>query len=843
MFRSSISGSILTMVPPAVTALGVLAGGLGAMLPVLGTVAGGTLGLASSLGAAASGAGLLAPFLFTLGSDLADMDKSIERNTDEWYSLSDSTRGALSALDKLRETFGKLKDSVSDPIYEGMASMFQAAEQAVKLASPAVKGMAEAFKDVGASLRENMGSADVKAIFSWLETAAPRAFTAISETLGHFLVGIGNLMRAFDPLASEIESGLLRMAESFREWTASLSGSQKFEDFLNFVRDQGPKLLNILGNIVGGLVGMGVAFAPLSKDMISGFEDMTQKFEEWGGALSESQGFKDFVSFVRENTPGVLELIGNLTRFGLELAKGFAEIGSVMLPIINNFLQWTTALMQNNPWISKLIALLPVLVGVLKIGAGIVLVLTNAFRFLWPVISKVFSWIGKLGGVFVRLAPVITRAGIFLLRFAGPIGVILSLVGMLASYIMINWDKIAAYTQKIWNKMPEWVTGPLGKIGGFVKEQWQEMTGQIGIEGEKQKEKVSTDFGAMSTDVSTNMGQMESYISSGLTNMQGLFSSNLPGMKSNVDQNFGGMDSAVGDNVRRMEATTGKSLSSMSGIVSTDTGLMSSDVLSNFEGMSGDVSSFMGDMDSNVTSQWGNAESTTATKTSAMQRKTTAEFRAQLMAVTNSMNRLNSTVQRLWNTTQAFLNAINLHSIGTNIMAGLLNGISGMAGALFSKARSIASGISGTIRGALNIHSPSRVMADIGGNIGTGLLVGLERMKSPVERAATKLAETVSKPLDKMATDRNFSVSTHANSYGEGLGKQIAASRSGSGSSNTDTDRIAEAVASGYQLFADRYQNGHETVIKMDRHIVGRLVEPEVSTIQKREQDRDKRFS
>src|SRR5699024_7561198 len=54
----------------------------------------------------------------------------------------------------------------------------------------------------------------------------------------------------------------------------------------------------------------------------------------------------------------------------------------------------------------------------------------------------------------------------------------------------------------------------------------------------------------------------------------------------------------------------------------------------------------------------------------------------------------------------------SFRTIGTNAMAGLGRGIDASKGSLFAKASSIAGGIAGTLRGALQIKSPSRVMAE-----------------------------------------------------------------------------------------------------------------------------------
>jgi phage-related protein len=66
-------------------------------------------------------------------------------------------------------------------------------------------------------------------------------------------------------------------------------------------------------------------------------------------------------------------------------------------------------------------------------------------------------------------------------------------------------------------------------------------------------------------------------------------------------------------------------------------------------------------------------------------------------------------------------------SIGSNIVKGIWDGITGMASWLKDKVSGFVSGFVGGIKDALGIHSPSRLMRDlIGKNIVKGIGVGIE---------------------------------------------------------------------------------------------------------------------
>ena len=73
-------------------------------------------------------------------------------------------------------------------------------------------------------------------------------------------------------------------------------------------------------------------------------------------------------------------------------------------------------------------------------------------------------------------------------------------------------------------------------------------------------------------------------------------------------------------------------------------------------------------------------------------------------------------------------------------MSGLAVGIQAGAGSAIAAAQSVASQVSATIRSALKVHSPSRVMIEIGQYVAQGLANGMLAMQSLVSRASNALA-------------------------------------------------------------------------------------------------------
>lgn len=97
----------------------------------------------------------------------------------------------------------------------------------------------------------------------------------------------------------------------------------------------------------------------------------------------------------------------------------------------------------------------------------------------------------------------------------------------------------------------------------------------------------------------------------------------------------------------------------------------------------------------------------------------------------------------------AFSGAVTwLVDAGRNVIQGLINGISSKLGELLSLAQSIADRVKSTIKNALNIGSPSRVMIGFGQEVARGLALGMDRARELVTASAQNLAASLVTPIE-----------------------------------------------------------------------------------------------
>jgi TP901 family phage tail tape measure protein len=83
---------------------------------------------------------------------------------------------------------------------------------------------------------------------------------------------------------------------------------------------------------------------------------------------------------------------------------------------------------------------------------------------------------------------------------------------------------------------------------------------------------------------------------------------------------------------------------------------------------------------------------------------------------------------------------VDLWQVGKDIISGLIKGIGSMASAVWNKAKEIANGVGNAIKKALDIHSPSRVLMELGEYTGEGFVNGIKSMIKDVGKISNTMA-------------------------------------------------------------------------------------------------------
>lgn len=222
-------------------------------------------------------------------------------------SLLAATQGVGDAVDALEK-------ARLDPTVENL----QAAQEAMAQLGPDAQAFALAWQDFLPALREIRDS------------AAAGWFPGLTEALDHFEQVAPRVASIFEEIGRA--GGLLAS-----EGAESLAG-ERWADFLTFVETELPLALTELGHIVGdlahGMSELWEAFGGLNRDFSGWLADAADSFDRWATGLSKTEGFAEFVAYLRENGPRVADAMAAVADAVLQIVQAAAPLGGPVLAAV-----------------------------------------------------------------------------------------------------------------------------------------------------------------------------------------------------------------------------------------------------------------------------------------------------------------------------------------------------------------------------------------------------------------------------------------------------------------------------------------------------------------------------
>lgn len=250
---------------------------LGPALVPLGTVGiAGAAGLANALGATAVGAGTAILAFHGLGD-------------------------ALTALDK-----AALDPSVTN---------LQAAHEALEKIPPSAREFARSLASMQPTLDRLR------------ESAARGLFPGLTESLDELSTRSADVERILERVG-EVLGNLAR------EGSQSLAGPE-WDRFFTFVAQEAPVALANLGratgSVVHGLAQLWIAFTPADQGFLRFVNEAADGFDRWASGLEQSQGFREFLSYLDQTGPEVAAAVEAIAKAVLSIAEAAAPLGGPVL--------------------------------------------------------------------------------------------------------------------------------------------------------------------------------------------------------------------------------------------------------------------------------------------------------------------------------------------------------------------------------------------------------------------------------------------------------------------------------------------------------------------------------
>lgn len=495
VFSQQVKGLMIASIQGLIPIIAGLVPALMAVLNAVGVLAGGILGLAGAFSIAGAGA-------FAFGGMAISALKMLKDGT---LQATAETRKYEKALDQVKSTWESIIKQNQAQIFNTLANGLNTVNVALSRMKPFLagvsKGMEQASKSV---LKWAENSQTASKFFNMMNTTGVKTFNTLLSAAGRFGDGLVNVFTQLGPLFLWTAKGLDSLGKKFQNWANSVAGQNAIKAFIEYTKTNLPKIGQIFGNVFAGIGNLMAAFAQNSAGIFDWLVKMTGKFREWSEQVGKSEGFKQFVKYVQQNGPVIMELIGNIVRVLIAFGKAMAPIASVILKVVNKLAEFIAKLFETHPAVAQVMGIIAILAGIFwALTAPIIAVgtvLSNVFgTSLFQVAKKILSFAGKTKiltkalelvklafrflmnpiGAIQKVLPLLTGAfeavGVALAGITWPVWVVIGVIIALIGIIVYLWKTNEDFRNMIinaWNGIKDAISGAVQSIIDWFTQLW-----------------------------------------------------------------------------------------------------------------------------------------------------------------------------------------------------------------------------------------------------------------------------------------------------------------------------------------------------------------------------------
>lgn len=488
VFSQQVKGLMIASIQGLIPVIAGLVPAIMAVLNAVGVLAGGILGLAGAFSIAGAGA-------FAFGGMAISALKMLKDGT---LQATAETRRYQASLDQVKSTWESIIKQNQAQIFNTLANGLNTVNVALSRMKPFLagvsKGMEQASKSV---LKWAENSQTASKFFNMMNTTGVKTFNTLLSAAGRFGDGLVNVFTQLGPLFLWVAQGLDSLGKKFQNWANSVAGQNAIKAFIEYTKTNLPKIGQIFGNVFAGIGNLMVAFAQNSAGIFDWLVKMTGKFREWSEQVGKSEGFKQFVKYVQQNGPVIMQLIGNIVRALVAFGTAMAPIASVILRVVTAFAGFIAKLFETHPAVAKMVGIGMILAGIMwALLAPIIAVgtvLSNVFGVsLLQAIGKIARFMASsnilkgvlniLRGAFSLLVSPIANIGRLLpllgtafSALTGPVGIVIGVILALVGVIVYLWKTNEDFRNMIigaWNGIKDAVSGAISSIVGWFAQLW-----------------------------------------------------------------------------------------------------------------------------------------------------------------------------------------------------------------------------------------------------------------------------------------------------------------------------------------------------------------------------------
>lgn len=764
VFSNQIKGTLIASFQGLIPIIAGLVPAIMAVGNALKVVTGGALALAGAVAIAAGGFVGFGAMAFT----------AINLVGDGTLKATKETRRYESALQGVKDAWVDIVSDNYTKVFSAMANGMNAVKVALKGIAPFLAGVAEGMDKASESLLQWTKSSSVaKAFFNMMETTGVSVFNKMLSAAGKFGDGLINVFTQLAPLFQWSANWLDRIATNFSKWANSASGQNSIKQFIEYTKQNLPLIGKIFGNTFAAINNLMKAFGSNSTNIFEALAEMTQKFRDWSETVGKSEGFKKFIDYVQQNGPKIMDLIGNLTMLLVNFGTAMAPIASKILDVVNAIISFTSNLFEAHPGVAKLVGIMTILGGILL---AIIPTIAQVAIFVKDLLIPFISWANRVGlvnkamgllkNVFSKLlSPMsLLRTGFTAIAGAlgaisAPVWIVIGVLTALAGLFVYLWKTNEEFRNAVttaWEAIKNAIMTVVGVVVSFVMELWGQLTTWWSENQTLIYTAAQTAWNNLVTIITTVMNILLPIIQAGWTAISTVIQIAWELIKGVVQI---GLTFILGLIKTIMQIITGDWEGAWNTIKETGAtiwGIIQQTATNIWNIILGFLQNIWNQIVSVATTAWNNVKETVVN------------------AVMNAYNGVVNWVTQMWSTIQSkfseivstvrdkmveFYNTIkdkvtealetvkgfasDFASAGADLVMGFVNGIREKIGEAVSAAREMASGAIAAVRGALNSHSPSRVLMSIGNDTVNGFVIGIEKLTPKAINASKHLGMAV----------------------------------------------------------------------------------------------------
>lgn len=264
----------------------VFIGAMPLLLPMLGALVQGALGLGGALTAVFVGA---AATLGAFGAVAIPTFKKVQeaagKSREEIAKLPDGIRQAAGALKTLQEEYQKLVQRTERNVGLALAEGFNAASAAVRTLDPLINSMAGVLATIGREATEYFGSAHWRDFVNFMAKEMVPVWMSFWDIVKFLTRAVMDLSVAFMPMAQWLMAAIADGMRQFSEWASKLAGDPAFIQWVENAKESLRAFWDFLVSVTTFLFRLASALAPIGvvvMDMLTGiFNALNKMPPEW----------------------------------------------------------------------------------------------------------------------------------------------------------------------------------------------------------------------------------------------------------------------------------------------------------------------------------------------------------------------------------------------------------------------------------------------------------------------------------------------------------------------------------------------------------------------------------